>query len=54
MVGTENVYGGMARNELRLCRYHVDQLQKSLGWGSGGDGGKSGEQTQGLGKTREL
>lgn len=54
MVGTENVYGGMARNELGLCRHHVDQLQESSCWGNDGDGGKSGEQTEGLGKAREL
>lgn len=39
------------------CRCCVDQLQESSCWGKWGwweDGGKSGEQAQGLGEAREL
>lgn len=54
MVETENVYRGMARNELGLCRRHVDCLQESSCWGNGGEEGENGEQTRSLGKAREL
>lgn len=54
VVETENVYRGTARNELGLCRRHVDCLQESSCWGNGGEEGENGEQTRSLGKAREL
>lgn len=53
VTGTETEYGGMARDDLG----HAGAMQtssKSLHAGGNRESGKSGEQTQSLGKAREL